>query len=242
KTRLAEHVADAATDAGVRVLWARCWESGGAPAYWLWVQVLRAALRGRDPATFVQSAGRVAGRLGQLLPELAPSLPATASIPDRPLDTAAGARVVLFDAVCTVLAMVAMEQPLLVVLDDLHAADESSLLLLQYLARALEQSPLLVLGTHRDWEMHRVPAMRRGPASPATPGGRPRTSHHIPLRGLGESEVARFIRMADTDARPASSLVAAVCRTTGGNPFFLEEVVRVLQARGTLEAAGWRAD
>jgi tetratricopeptide (TPR) repeat protein len=232
KTRLAERVGEAASNAGILVLWGRCWESGGALTYWPWVQVLRAGLRGRDPATLVQAGGRVVGHLGQLLPELAPALPASAWIPDLPLDTPAGARVVLFDAVCTLLATLAAEQPILVVLDDLHAADESSLLLLQYLARELQQSPVLLLATHRDWEMHRVPARRR------LLGGLARASQHLPLRGLGEPEVARFMQVADRDIPPASSLVAAVHRTTGGNPFFLQEVVRVLQARGVFETTG----
>src|SRR5262245_49064090 len=58
KTRLAERVADAAAERGTLVLWGRCWESGGAPAYWPWVQVLRAAFRGRD------EIGRASGREG----------------------------------------------------------------------------------------------------------------------------------------------------------------------------------
>ncbi len=228
KTRLAERVADAAADAGTRVLWGRCWESGGAPPYWPWVQVLRAGLRGRDLEALVQSAGRAVGHLGQLLPELAPALPASAWIPDVPLDTPASARVVLFDAVCTVLTTLAAERPILVVLDDLHAADESSLLLLQYVAREMDRTPVLVLATHRDWEMHRVPAMRR------LLGGLARASQHLPLRGLAESDVARFMQLT-AHGVPAPPLVAAVLRTTGGNPFFLQEVVRSLQSRGTLQ-------
>jgi tetratricopeptide (TPR) repeat protein len=232
KTGLAERIADDAAAAGFLVLRGRCWESGGAPAYWPWVQVLRAGLRGRDLEGLVQAAGRVMGHLGQLLPELAPALPASAWIPDLPLDNPAQARVVLFDAVCTLLVTLAAERPLLVVLEDLHAADESSLLLLQYLARELQHSAMLVLATHRDWEMHRVPAMRR------LLGGLARTSHHLPLRGLGASDVARFMQSASGGAPAPSSLVAAVHRTTGGNPFFLHEMTRVLAARGVLEASG----
>jgi tetratricopeptide (TPR) repeat protein len=226
KTQLAEHIAAEAARRDFRVLWGRCWESGGAPAYWPWVQVLRAALRGHDPASLVQSAGRVVGHLGQLVPELAPGLPASAWIPDLPLETPHQARVVLFDAVTTVLSTLAAQRPIFVVLDDLHAADESSLLLLQYMARELEQISLLILATHREWEMHRVPAMRR------LLGGLARASRHVPLRGLGETAVARFMQLMDRDTAPSPSLVAQVHRTTGGNPFFLKEVVRVLQARG----------
>jgi tetratricopeptide (TPR) repeat protein len=229
KTRLAERCADIAAARGFTVLWGRCWESGGAPTYWPWVQVLRSAVRGHDATALVQAAGRIVAHLGQLVPELAPGLPASAWIPDLPLDTPDQARIVLFDAVHAVLATLAAERPLLVVLDDLHAADESSLLLLQYLARELQQDRALVLATHRDWEMHRAPTMRR------LLGGLARASQHLPLRGLAEPEVARFME-AGGGAIPARSLVSTVHRTTGGNPFFLQEVVRLLETRGHIEA------
>src|SRR5262249_60230635 len=68
KPRLAERVAEEASARGFCVLWGRCWESGGAPAYWPWVQVLRSALRGRDPTTLASATGRAITALGQLLP------------------------------------------------------------------------------------------------------------------------------------------------------------------------------
>src|SRR5262249_352347 len=106
---------------------------------------------------------------------------------------------------------------------------ESSLLLLQYLARELQQSPALIVAAHRDWEMHRTPATRR------LLGGLAQTSQHLPLRGLAEHEVARFMEVG-TAGVPARSLVSVVHRTRGGNPFFLQEVVRVLETRGQFEA------
>jgi tetratricopeptide (TPR) repeat protein len=230
KTRLAERCADVAAARGFAVLWGRCWESGGAPTYWPWVQVLRGAVQGCNAPALLQAASRIVAHLGQFVPELAPDLPASGWAPDLPFDTPEQARVVLFDAVQTVLATLASERPLLVILDDLHAADESSLLLLQYLARELQQSAALILATHRDWEMHRAPAMRR------LLGGLARTSQHLPLHGLAEPEVARFMEAGARGAVQPRSLVSAVHRTTGGNPFFLQEVVRLLETRGHYEA------
>ena len=231
KTRLGERCADVAAARGFAVLWGRCWESGGAPTYWPWVQVLRGAVRACNAPALLQAAGRIVAHLGQLVPELSPGLPASGWTPDLPLETPEQARVVLFDAVQTVLATLASERPLLVILDDLHAADESSLLLLQYLARELQQCAALILATHRDWEMHRAPAMRR------LLGGLARTSQHLPLRGLAEPDVARFIEAGSGGAIQPRSLVSAVHRTTGGNPFFLQEVVRLLETRGHFEAS-----
>jgi tetratricopeptide (TPR) repeat protein len=227
KTRLAERCAEVAAARGFAVLWGRCWESGGAPTYWPWVQVLRAAVRGSDATNLVQAAGRFVGQLGQLVPELAPGPGAWT---DLPFETPDQARLVLFDAVHAVLATLAADRPLLVVLDDLHAAEESSLLLLQYLARELQQSPVLVLATHRDWEMHRAPATRR------LLGGLARASQHLALRGLAEHEVGNYMEAGAGGTIPARSLVSAVHRTTGGNPFFLQEVVRQLETRGHFEA------
>ena len=71
KTRLVEEVAYRAVNAGVAVHWGRCWEAGGAPPYWPWIEVLRALLRGGSPSSGAQQAIlRHAHILSQLLPEL----------------------------------------------------------------------------------------------------------------------------------------------------------------------------
>ncbi|HLM49101.1 MAG TPA: BTAD domain-containing putative transcriptional regulator, partial [Solirubrobacteraceae bacterium] len=63
KSRLLDELAGEAADRGARVLVGRCWEAGGAPAYWPWVQVLRAYVAGSDPAALGSRAGADAGRL-----------------------------------------------------------------------------------------------------------------------------------------------------------------------------------
>src|SRR5438046_2427498 len=69
KTRLADEAARAAEARGLRPLWGRCWETGGAPAYWPWIQILRELTRTPDERA---ALGAEAAALGQLLPELAP--------------------------------------------------------------------------------------------------------------------------------------------------------------------------
>src|SRR5262245_14053787 len=54
KSRLADELASAASAQGVRILWGRCWESGGAPAYWPWVQALRSYVADVDPEVLSQ--------------------------------------------------------------------------------------------------------------------------------------------------------------------------------------------
>lgn len=70
KTRLAQHVTADAVRIGMRALWGTCWEGDGAPAFWPWIQVLRAHGAGRDAATLQAELGSEAGEVGRLVPEL----------------------------------------------------------------------------------------------------------------------------------------------------------------------------
>ena len=105
KSWLADELASAARTRGFRVLWGRCWEAGGAPAYWPWVQVLRSLLRDGPPDTLRAQLGTGASHVAQILPEvhdLCPGLPAPPSVnPDA-------ARFSLFDAVTSFLRNVAI--------------------------------------------------------------------------------------------------------------------------------------
>src|SRR4051812_13099473 len=70
KTRLADEVAGLAAGRGVAVSWGRCWESGGAPAYWPWLEVLEGLARGLDDAVLTAALGEGASLLAQIVPEL----------------------------------------------------------------------------------------------------------------------------------------------------------------------------
>ena len=106
KTVLADALAARARSEDTLVLWGRCWEGGGAPAYWPWVQVIRASLRAGDPAELTARLGPAAGHVARLVPELADEAPeAPAGDED--------ARFALFDAVTTLLRAAAERQPLL---------------------------------------------------------------------------------------------------------------------------------
>src|SRR5262249_2040536 len=145
KTRLAEEAARLARERGFRALWGRCYEDGGAPAYWPWIQALRAWLREVGPALAAGDASVDALVLAQLLPELAEGeTPAAA-----PEVSPESARFRLFDALTALRRRVAAGQPLLIVLDDVQWADAASLGLLRFLAPELAGVPLLVICTYR---------------------------------------------------------------------------------------------
>src|SRR5206468_9009121 len=114
---------------------------------WPWVQAIRARARERDLETLRTELCPGAAYLAQIVPELRELFPA---LPDPPALETEGARFQLFEAVAGFLRSTAEPQALVLVLDDLHAADEPSLLLLQFLARELVASRLLVFAAYRD--------------------------------------------------------------------------------------------
>ena len=135
KTRLAEELAAQASARGALVLWGRCWEGEGAPAFWPWVQVVRAYVQTADPAALRQDMGAGAADIAQLVPAVRERLP---DLPTPPTTEPEAARFRLFDSLTGFLRTAAARRPLLLVLDDLHWADAPSLALLRFLGRDLE--------------------------------------------------------------------------------------------------------
>jgi tetratricopeptide (TPR) repeat protein len=230
KSRLADEAAARARDRGIKVAWGRCWEAGGAPAYWPWVQSLRTCVRGVGGEKLRAHLGSGAPFVAQIVAEVAEILP---DVRPPPQAEAEAARFRLFDAVATFLRNAAAGQPLMLVLDDLHAADVPSILLLRFVARELSDAGVFVLGAYRNVELDRdhplTLALAELSREPAT--------RHLRLSGLTEAGVARLIREI-TGMIPGGSVVAAVHRYTEGNPLFVGEVVRLLVAEGRLERAG----
>ncbi len=147
KSRLTEEFARRSRDAGFQVLVGRSWEAGGAPAYWPWVQGMREYVLGRDLDTLRNELGRGAEDIAQVVPELRDRFP---DLPQPASNEPEGARFRLFDSIASFLRQASLAQPLLFVLDDLHAADAPSLLLLRFLADAVAKSRILVIATYRD--------------------------------------------------------------------------------------------
>lgn len=226
KTRTAEELGALARQRGARVLGGRCYEGDGPPAFWPWVQILRASIRDADPRAVASELGPGAADIAQLLPDVRQSvlhLPPPPSLPPEQ------ARFRLFDSVTTFLENAARVRPLVLILDDLHWADKPSLLLLQFLAREIRDDRLLLVGTYRDVELRRQHPLAEVLGDLA----REPLCHRILLRGLGEADVAQFIA-ATSGSSPPEALVAAVYRMTEGNPFFVGEIVRLLLAEGRL--------
>jgi tetratricopeptide (TPR) repeat protein len=219
KTRLADEIARAAEARGFRPVWGRCWETEGAPAYWPWMQILRELTRGDEGrADLVAALGDSSARL------LAPLLAATGG--EGAVDSdPAQARFRLFDAAVALLRVAAERTPLVIVLDDLHAADPSSLALLHFLARNLRGVRALVLGSYRDEEARVTPDVGRALSEIAREGA------YLPLGPLGRGDVAQLVAAA-AGPQPDDALVDLVERAGEGNPLFLGELLRLLTTPG----------
>jgi tetratricopeptide (TPR) repeat protein len=222
KTRLAEEVARRGAAEGIRVASGRCYEEEGAPAFWPWVQVVRQLLAEVPPGALGGLLERSGPELTRLLPELKEQLPAAEPPPVVELATA---RFRLCQAVSGLLRRLSQDRPLLVVVDDLHWADAGSLGLLAFVATELRQARLTVLGTYRDIKV------TAGQPLAETLGvlAREPVVERVTLRGLGEAEVASILA-AVIGTPAAERLVQAVHDRTDGNPFFVSELLRLLQS------------
>jgi DNA-binding SARP family transcriptional activator len=224
KSRLAEEVMRRARARGARVLVGRCWEAGGAPAYWPWVQALRAAVRDTDSTALLAHLGAGAAQLAQIVPELRQRLP---DLPEPPALESEVARFRLFDATAEFLGNISQAPPTVIVLDDLHAADAPSLLLLRFLARELRSTHILLLAAYRDVD----PIPGRPLTETLAEVAREPVTRRVSLGGLSEREVAQYVEL--TASQIASTpLVAAVHQETEGNPLFVGEIVRLLAVEG----------
>ena len=220
KSRLAEELMAHARARSARVLVGRCWEAGGAPAYWPWVQSIRAYVRETDAADLRSQLGGGAGDIAQIVPDLRHLFP---DLPKRQSFETEGDRFRLFDATAEFLSNASSARPILLVLDDLHAADTPSLLLLQFVARQLGSMRMLVLGAFRDVD----PVLREPLAAFLTDVVREPITRRLSLSGLTEQAVREYIEL--TAAEIASEeVVTALLEETEGNPLFVGEIVRLL--------------
>lgn len=226
KSRLADELVSAARQRDMGVLWGRGWEDAGAPPYWPWVQALRAHLRSVPSAEVRRQLGGGAGDVAQMLPELREMFP---DLPPPPDQRSESARFQLFDSTATLLRNAANSGPMVLVLDDLHAADTPSLLLLRFVASQLGDMRLLLIASYRDVALtpdHPLTAtvaeLQREPVA-----------RLLNLTGLAPRAVGELIA-ATAGLAPHEQLVAAVWRETNGNPLFLGEAIRLLASQGRL--------
>ena len=215
KTRLAEELGAIAATRRAAVAWARCVDAETAPPYWPWAEAIRALLQTVTLKELHLPVSCLA-RITALVPDLMPR-PAT-STRSAALTTASD-RYQLFDAVRTLLQRASSHAVVVLVLDDLHQADASSLLLLEFVARELSDSRLLLVATYRSDEMSRRLMETMGELARVG-------LQKVLLEGLGLSATGQLL--AHLAGKGCSDdLVREVHARTSGNPFFVTEVAHL---------------
>ena len=236
KTRLAEELAAEARQRGLLALTGHCYEMEGAPPYIPFVEILEATARVVPPAALREALGDAAPEVAKLMPELRRLFPDIAAPMELPPEQE---RRYLFNSVLEFIERAGRVQPLFLVWEDLHWADDSTLLLLQHIAQRLIEMPVLIVGTYRDVELDVARPLARALQELT----RQRLAHRLGLKRLPEAGVEAMLR-ALSGQEPPQPLVDAIYSETEGNPFFVEEVFKHLAEEGKLfDVQGhWRPD
>jgi DNA-binding SARP family transcriptional activator len=228
KSRLVDEFLRTVVAGGATVLRGRGYDATATMPLAPIVDVLRGALdapglAGTDAEWLTEAA--------RLLPELRQRFPGLAE-PELSADPADAWR--LSEGVAQLLASLAAERPLVISVDDLQWCDEDSCKLIQFLARRLDQAPILWLGAITLGELERdAPAARLCRTLRAKAG-----AETIPLSGLGEEEVWRLVREMGHVSTPTGGrrFARRIHRITGGNPFYIFELLKTMFVQGLLAA------
>jgi hypothetical protein len=219
KSTLLTTLAAQADLAGVRTLWGRCWEGRSSPAYLPWAQIVAALLR--TQSELVNQVPN-AGVLARLVPELH----------DERATVATDHASILFAAVRDVIRATAIDRPLLLLLDDLHLADRSTVRLLHHIADGLDGTRILLVGAYRQADAAADPWLS-GRLDALAP------DRHVALEGLDGDAVGAMTQLLLGESPPTED-VDHLLQATGGNPFFLDELLRLttsVQRRDDLDTS-----
>jgi DNA-binding winged helix-turn-helix (wHTH) protein/predicted ATPase len=218
KTRLLGEFLELARTRGSRVARARCHADERLPDLWPWVQVLRGLAAEEGSAVRAEAAALLSDEqlaLGE---------------PDKSKDSDSEGRFRLFERVTRVLTGAGRSEPLVVLLDDMHAADVPSLLLLKFLARELGDSRLLVVCAYSDASLPHAAARAFGALSREHP------SRRIALPALRPAEIARIAESA-LGSPPTDDLLTRLWAKTAGNPALLAQILHNLASSAALPMA-----
>jgi AAA ATPase domain len=210
KTALLTRFAGQVAADGGSVVWGTCWEADQAPAWWPWTQALRALLDRSQ-----ELAEAAPAELAAIVPELASN--------QTLIGSDAAARVRVFDAAARALRRASANAPVIVIIDDLHWADRSTLDLLRFLAHQPQAGRLLLVGAYRPDELQ--------PGIAATLADLATSAELVPLRGLSIDEVRDLVQ-AVTGSAAQDHWSRLVHERSGGHPFYARELCQLLAAGG----------
>jgi len=228
KTRLASEAGDRARGLGMKVFTGACSEAAMAMPYLPFLEALGNYVARADLQTLRAGLGRSAAALGNLFPRLGPS-PVEAGDPNH-------AKLRLFEGFLQLLELVAAKSGLLLVIEDLHGADASTRELIDYLARRVQGTRMLVLVTYRAEELgrshpllHDLQAWRRNALAQV-----------MELKSLDVQEVASVVE-AILDEPGSPEVGKLLHERSEGNPFVIEELIKEALEAGDIfrTERGW---
>jgi predicted ATPase/KaiC/GvpD/RAD55 family RecA-like ATPase len=201
------------------------------PPYVLWKEVIRNYLHDCTPEQLENAVGFYPGEICKIVPEIKQKL---ANFPESPPLGPEQERDRLFEAVSQFVVNISKTTPLMLVLDDLQWCDQSSLLLLHYIARGVYRDPLLLLGAYRDTEIdekHQLfPVL--------TDLKRERLLNSVRLKRFSLDEVTEIIKKILWQDNVPKDFCNLIYEKTQGNPFFVEEVIESLLEEGIIYPHG----
>lgn len=219
KSRLADEIASEAIAEGGRVLTGNCHESEQVLPFSPWIDALRTGEVVTGIAAMPELAPAWRAELARLLPELVE--------PGVEPVTTSESSLRLFEAMMELVQRLAARQPLVVLLEDLQWADESSLRLFAFVARRITRIRVLLLGTARAEDLATTPLLREildemerdGPAA------------RVEVGPLSERETRELVQALLTTGqrRRATAIARRVWATSEGNPLVIVETMRALQ-------------
>ena len=235
KTRLAEELLRDARAQGMLALKGHCYEAATTP-FSPFVELLEQMLRDVPPTALREALGGDAPEVARLVPQIRrvwDDLPEPSQLaPEQH-------RRILFSAILDLLRRLSAQQTLVVLLDDLHWADEATVGLLLHVSPHLPDMRVLLVGTYRDVEFDVGKPFEKALAALV------RHDHvvRLPVRRLPQAAVAELLS-AFGGSPPPGALVKAIFDETEGNPFFVGEVFQHLSEEGRLfdETGIWKTD
>ena len=220
KTRLVRELRDHAARGGFQWFTGKYEKSGNHP-YAVWVDMLTGYLQHKHAASLHVLIGPYTAQLASIMPGVMPRASSSSSV--APQDSEVE-RTRLFEAWTHLFVQISMEAPLVLFLDDAQWA--GSLELLHHLARNIGNQRILALIAYRDDELKMNATLWKT----VLDMNRERLFHPLPLEPLEQKEVAQLISQK-VEKTIAPHLVDVIYQRTRGNPFFVEEVLRLLEER-----------
>ena len=214
KTRFMEWCVDQARLSGVRPIASACWEDEGAPPLWPWMEAIRQISLNSSASERVQRA------LDDAAPTLAGLFPSLGALlrggeVARATDSRA-LRFQAYEAMRELLHEISQETPLVLLFDDLHRADSSSLALLEFLSNQLAGARIVFAGTMRPEGSERAELVRIARAT---------RCQTVPLLGLEAADILALLKVAVPRYASDEAVAARIWQQTGGNAFFVHQIL-----------------